>query len=261
MSDQSQRTIPATPRRREFARQNGLMPLSTLPAWIAAASAAVMLAPWWFAATLPVAQDMIENVIRSSVKNMSGSIGFSNDLLLRLFLPTMVVILVSSGVGLIVRMLLDGVSWQPSRILPAMHRIDVSRGLSRMFSARTLGMIVLHTCSLAALVLAVYVAMCPFIQSSQLAGWEESLVSHPMSIIVQAQRAMFGLIGVSIAIVMAQWFLARWQFEKRIRMTPEEYQEEARSLQADPKIKLMRDQMRRPSALNRSLVSDTRNGQ
>ena len=130
-----------------------------------------------------------------------------------------------------------------------------------MFSARTLGMIVLHTCSLAAVVLAVYVAMCPFIQSSQLAGWEESLVSHPMSIIVQAQRAMFGLIGVSIAIVMAQWFLARWHFEKRIRMTPEEFQEEARSLQADPKIKLMRDQMRRPSALNRSLVSDTRNGQ
>ncbi|MEO1992072.1 MAG: EscU/YscU/HrcU family type III secretion system export apparatus switch protein [Pirellulales bacterium] len=259
MSDQSQRTIPATPRRREFARQNGLMPLSTLPAWIAAVATAVTLGPLWFAATLPVAKDMTENMIRSAAQDISKPVAFLNNLPLRLFMPTMVVILVSSGVGLIVRMLLDGVSWQSSRIVPSMHRIDVFRGLSRMLSIRTLGMIILHAGTLAVAVVAVYWAIFPLVRSSQSSGWEESVVSNSMSIIGRVQLAMFLLIGVNAAIVSAYWLLSRWHFEKRIRMTPKEFQEEARSLQADPKIKLMRDQMRRPAAMKRSLVSDIRN--
>lgn len=128
-----------------------------------------------------------------------------------------------------------------------------------MLSIRTLGMIILHAGTLAVAVVAVYWAIFPLVRSSQSSGWEESVVSNPMSIIGRVQLAMFLLIGVNAAIVSAYWLLSRWHFEKRIRMTPKEFQEEARSLQADPKIKLMRDQMRRPAAMKRSLVSDIRN--
>jgi len=44
------------------------------------------------------------------------------------------------------------------------------------------------------------------------------------------------------AVAAAQWGAARLAFERRLRMTPEEFKEEMSSLEADPKIKFERRQ-------------------
>ena len=49
----------------------------------------------------------------------------------------------------------------------------------------------------------------------------------------------------SAAVAVAQWGLARWRFERRIRMTPQEFADEAKSMQADPKVRLLRQQRRK----------------
>ncbi|NDH95598.1 MAG: hypothetical protein EBZ13_13930 [Planctomycetia bacterium] len=41
---------------------------------------------------------------------------------------------------------------------------------------------------------------------------------------------------------VGQWLIQRILFERRIRMTPAEFREELRSLQADPKIRRTRGQ-------------------
>jgi flagellar biosynthesis protein FlhB len=51
----------------------------------------------------------------------------------------------------------------------------------------------------------------------------------------------------SAAVAVAHWGLARLRFERRIRMTPQEFAAEAKSMQADPKVRLMQQQRRRPA--------------
>ena len=55
MADAADRTLPASPRRREAARRAGMMPAAALPAWAAGAATTLRLLPAWGRATLPAA--------------------------------------------------------------------------------------------------------------------------------------------------------------------------------------------------------------
>ena len=70
--DTADRTIPATPRRREAARQQGMMPLSSLPAWLAGVLTAVALAPAWAAVTLPAAADMLRRTLGAAGRDAAS---------------------------------------------------------------------------------------------------------------------------------------------------------------------------------------------
>jgi flagellar biosynthesis protein FlhB len=54
-----------------------------------------------------------------------------------------------------------------------------------------------------------------------------------------------GLALAAALVAIAQYAISRWRFERRIRMTPEEFAEEARALQADPKVRLLQHARRR----------------
>jgi flagellar biosynthetic protein FlhB len=256
MSDQSQRTIPATPRRREAARQLGIMPLSTLPAWIAAVVTAVALGPAWAAATLPAAGEMLEEAILSAGRGIE--LDLSAVVPTRLVMPTLAVVLASGGVGLVVRMLLDGIAWRPARILPAAHRIDPLAGLARIVSLGTAGAILANSLALAAIVAAACYALAPLVIDPQPVGQGLAAAADPLPLLARGQRAIFGLAAGAAVVAAVQWAAARWRFERRIRMTPQEFQDEARSLQADPKVKLMREQTRRRIAAAPSPAPDSR---
>ena len=58
MSAASDRRLPATPRRREAARRQGVMPTAALPAWVASAVVAILLLPWWARTTLAATSEM-----------------------------------------------------------------------------------------------------------------------------------------------------------------------------------------------------------
>jgi len=116
MADASDRTIPATPRRREAARQQGMMPLSSLPAWLAAVLVAVGLRPAWWAATVPAAADMLRATLRAAAHEAAFDPALFLDM--RLFLPTIGVVLASGTVGIAVRVLLNGTAWRPAGSRP-----------------------------------------------------------------------------------------------------------------------------------------------
>ena len=72
--------------------------------------------------------------------------------------------------------------------------------------------------------------------------------TDPVRLIGIGQRAILPLAAVAAVVAAIQWVIARRRFEVRIRMTPQEHQDEVRSLQADPKVRLMREQTRRSPA-------------
>ncbi|MDA7993569.1 MAG: EscU/YscU/HrcU family type III secretion system export apparatus switch protein [Pirellulales bacterium] len=52
---------------------------------------------------------------------------------------------------------------------------------------------------------------------------------------------LWGILTVAIAVTVMDWWLQRFRFERKIRMTPSELREELRSLKANPKVRWQRN--------------------
>jgi flagellar biosynthesis protein FlhB len=248
MSDAADRTIPATPRRRESARRLGFMPLSSLPAWVATVATTLLLLPAWAEATFEAATTMMSQALSDAVNypNSDGTVPSPRlDILLpaSLLLPTLAVVGIAAVVGLLVRLLLDGPTWQPGRVAPSLGRISLLAGLARICSLATLTSIVGHACGLALLVAVAGLSVGPLIA---LLGSGEVAVA-PMKMLVAVQQAILPLVAAAAAVASCSWIVARLRFERRIQMTPQEYADEARSMQANPQVRLMRQQRRTAS--------------
>jgi flagellar biosynthesis protein FlhB len=70
------------------------------------------------------------------------------------------------------------------------------------------------------------------------------LAHEPARLFAAAQQAILPLVAAAAVVAACSWAFSRLRFERRIRMTPQEYADEARSMQADPKVRLMRQQRR-----------------
>lgn len=237
MSDNGDRTLPATPRRREAARRSGSMPTAAAPAWAATAAAAVLLGPAWLRATVPAAADVLRATLPAPGVPDLGTL-----LPASLVLPTVGLVLAAGAAGLAVRLLLDGFSWQPGRAAPDLRRIAPLAGLARILSARTLAACLGHALGLALLVAAALAASGPLVGLAA----PEMGFADPAPLATAAWRPLAWLVVVAAAVSVAQWGLARRRFEASIRMTPQEFADETRGLQADPQVRLL--QWRRRAA-------------
>ena len=241
MADTADRTLPATPRRREAARRAGMMPAAALPAWAAGAATALALLPAWGRATLPAAADMLRDAMRHGVVHHAAPAEWSALVPAAIVLPTLGVVLASAAAALAVRLVLDGLSWEPGRVAPDLQRVDPVAGLRRMFSVATLGAIVGSALGLGVLVAATVLAARPLVAVlssadgpvAELQAW------------AAANHTLLALAAAAAVVAVAQWGLARLRFERRIRMTPQEFADEAKSMQADPKVRLLQQQRRR----------------
>lgn len=240
MSDSSDRVIPATPRRREAARRQGMMPVAALPAWAASAGVAILLLPAWGRTTVTAAAAALRDAIATAAPGPRQLAEVAWPLPLALLLPTLGVVAASAAAGLAVRFLLDGFSWQPARALPDLRRVDPLAGLQRIISAGTLTAALGNGISLAILATATACVVAPLVAG---AGARDPLV-EPASWIGAAWRAAVGLAAVAGVLSACQWALARLRFERRLRMTPQEFADEAKSMQADPKVRLLQQQRR-----------------
>jgi len=239
MADASDRTIPATPRRREAARRAGLSAPADLPAWAASVAVALALAPWWARATIPMAAEGLREVFASTLAG--GSTIPAWPLPVAVALPTLVVVAASAAAGLVVRFACDGFSWQPGRAAFDLRRVDPVAGIARIFSRATLGTLLTAMVGLAILGGAAVVAGRPLLAVQ--ATLPEPGAIGPVAAV--AWRAMAWVVAGAGAVAVGQWLLARRRFEGRIRMTPQELAEEQKEMQADPRVRLL-NQRRSP---------------
>jgi flagellar biosynthetic protein FlhB len=237
MADDSDRVIPATPRRREAARRQGAMPTAALPAWVATAGTATLLLPVWGTATMPAAADLMRTAIGGAGRPQSLDLWPG---LIAVALPTTAVVVVAAAAGLTVRFVLDGFSWQPARITPSLRRIDPFAGLLRIFSWRTVTAALGGGLGLAVMVVAAVLAMRPLLGPAGL-----SAIGDEPRVAAATWRAAAWLFVAAAVVAVVRWLAARRRFEQQIRMTPEEFAEEAKSAQADPKVRMLQQQRQR----------------
>jgi flagellar biosynthesis protein FlhB len=228
MADDSDRVIPATPRRREAARRQ---------AWVATAGTATLLLPVWATTTLPAATGLVRTAIRAAgdprpIDPWPGLVAVA--------LPTLAVVVAAAAAGLAVRLLLDGFSWQPSRIAPSLRRIDPFAGLARIFSWHTATAALGGGLGLAVMAVAAWLAVGPLVGPATQVG-----IGAEPRVAAAAWRAAAGLFVAGAVVAIVRGLAARRRFEQRIRMTPEEFADEAKTAQADPKVRLLQQQRRR----------------
>lgn len=247
MSDADERTIPATPRRRELARRRGVMPTAAQPAWVAAAATAVILLPAWSRATFPAATEMMRGALLAAVADGGGTgPRFDAVIPVSLLLPTAAVVAAAGIVGLSVRLLLDGGGWRLERAAPSFERLDILAGLARIFSARTAAAAATSAAGLTVVTAVALGCVGPLVAAL---GSPES-ATDPALLVPPARRLLVAVAAGSAAVAAGQFVLARLRFERHIRMTPQEFADESRSMQAAPRVRMM--QHRRATTSPRS---------
>lgn len=252
MSDASERTLPATPRRRQRAEREGVFPTASLPAWGAGMAVTILLLPAWWRSTLRASVD----AIRLACVPTHPAPRAVGDLwpLIGVVLPTIAVIGAAAGAVLAVRLLVDGFRWNPAALLPDPRRIDPLAGLRRIASLTTLSAAAGGACWLA---IPLGVASRSADRIMRLvAGTTEALpIEGPIPLAIDlaadaiptATSLLVPTVVAALAVSLVRWLLLRNRAARRIRMTPEELREELRSLEAPPPIRWGRPSTARPT--------------
>jgi flagellar biosynthetic protein FlhB len=202
-------------------------PSAALPAWAASAATAIALAPAWVRATIPAAAEAIREAAASAMPGEASS-----AISVAVVLPSLGLVAASAAAGMAVHLACDGLSFQPGRAAIDPQRINPMAGLRRIFSWATLLGSAGHAAALVALVVVGVMATRPL--AAMLSEPEDaSRVGYA------AWQAVMWLAAAAALLTIAQWFLAKRRFEGRIKMTPQEYAEEAKDLRADPRVRLM----------------------
>jgi len=240
MADMTDRTIPASPRRREEARRAGLQPQASLPAWAASAAAAILLLPAWLRATVPAAAE----AFAASAAAVAGGpqAGPVWPVSLALVLPTLGLVAASAAAGLAVRLACDGLSFQPGRAALDLRRINPMAGLQQIFSPHMLLGLAGQAAAVIVLGAAAVVTARPLV--AVLAASPDPGDMAAAGLV--AWRAVGGMAAAAAGLAVIQWLFARRRFERRIRMTPQEFADEAKDLQADPRVRLLQQQRKAP---------------
>jgi flagellar biosynthetic protein FlhB len=233
MADTADRTIPATPRRREQARRAGQEPTATLPAWAASAATAILLAPAWARSTVPAAAEAFREAASAAALPGEAAAPIS----LGVVMPSLGLIAASAAAGMAVHLATGGFSFQPARAAFTPQRINPLTGFQRIFSGGTLLGMLGHAAALSALVVIAVMAARP-LAGMMLVPAEAPAVGDV------AWRAIAWLAVAAAVLATVQWLVARRRFERRIMMTPQEFADEAKDLQADPRIKLLQQKMK-----------------
>jgi flagellar biosynthetic protein FlhB len=240
MSAAAERSIPATPRRREAARSQGMVPSAAALGWVAMVAAVVSLLPEWCRTTADAAADMMRQSLTAAVREPAGGQGTGIDLggLISpsTILPTVVLVLASAFCGLTLRFLLDGSAWRLSHAAPDWRRVDPLAGVRRIASLGTLRAVLFNGCCLAGIVAGGVFGATPLVRLLA----DADLTADASRWLAAARGTLLSVLAAAVAVAAMQWALARLRFERRIRMTPEEFEDEMRGMEADPKIRLMR---------------------
>lgn len=231
----SDRTLPATPRRREQAQRRGLLPTSDGVAWMASTIVLTACLPMWLTSMTTIVSDHLLN-LPGDLADPTLPLGpIAARLAWQLVWPTLLVLTAATTAGLGVRMLADRPRLVPGR-LAAWERLSPANGIRRMASRETARQLLTGLLATVVLGLAMWWSFDDLVAS--LRDRSLSPVDTAQGSLWLGWHGLWGLLAAASLVAAVQQFL-RWRAsERRLRMTAEELREEQRLLEADPRIRL-----------------------
>ncbi len=247
------KTHDPTPRRRQQAREAGRVAQSQdlNSAILLLVSLALLLLGG------PALVEFLANFLRDSLGGSSwrswihthdagsplvtGHVGALVPALARLLLP----VLAGGALAAIGGSLLQsGFLFRPRRIAPDLSRVNPIAGMRRVFSGASAARVVFGV---------VKIGVVGAIALGGLWSRREELASlaalGPADLAVQVWDVCFWTClkigGALLALSAVDYLYQRWQFERDLKMTPQEIREEMRELHGDPQIAVRRRELRR----------------
>ncbi|MGZ8364822.1 MAG: flagellar biosynthesis protein FlhB [Nitrospira sp.] len=241
--DRSNKTEPATPKRKEDARKKGQIAIShDLSTAVILLSGIGLLA-----AMLPVGLQKMTEMTRQGL-TLSFPLAFYKDMsieqvyevviqagltVVTLSLPVLMGILVmGSGASL----LQSGLLWRADAIQLDAQRISPIKGLSRLFSLRSVIELVKGLLKIAIVTgVGLWVARYDVLQIPGLVGFDMGTALQVTGgLSLKVALAVAGAIAVLAGF---DYFYQRYEWERSLRMSKEEVKEEHKSAEGDPLIK------------------------
>ena len=241
--DRSNKTEPATPKRKEDARKKGQIAMSRdLSTAVVLLSGVGLLA-----AMLPVGLQKMTEMTRQGL-TLSFPLAFYKDMsieqvseivihagltVVMLSLPVVLGILVmGSGASL----LQSGLLWRADAIQPDAKRISLIKGLSRLFSLRSVIELVKGLLKIAIVTgVGVWVARYDVLQIPGLIGFDMGTVLGVTGWL--ALKVGLAVAGAIAVLAGFDYFYQRYEWERSLRMSKDEVKEEHKSSEGDPLIK------------------------
>ena len=241
--DRSNKTEPATPKRKEEARKKGQIAVSR------DLSTAVILLSGigLLAAMLPVGVQKMTDMTRQgltlsfpldfhegmSIEQVYAVVMHAGLTVVTLSLPVVVGILV---MGSAASLLQTGLLWRANAVQPDVERISPIKGLSRLFSLRSVMELAKGLLKIAIVTgIGVWVARYDVLQIPGLIGFDLGTVLQVTGrLSLKVGLTVAGAIGILAGL---DYFYQRYEWERSLRMSKDEVKEEHKATEGDPLIK------------------------
>lgn len=245
------RTEPATPRRRQEARERGHVARS------GDLSAAVVLLAGVLALTLMGSTFVggLATAVRTVLGGLAGFDGDAATLSTRFgavalsgltgMAPFLIAVLVAAVAANLVQV---GFLFTGGQMAPSMERLDPVRGFGRIFSLRALARLFAGFLKVAAV--GGVVALTIWGERQRLAGL--AAADFPGAVGYGSGLVMTVSLRAALALLvlgLLEFAYQRWQYERDLRMSRHEVREELRRFEGDPRIRERRRAVQRQVAL------------
>lgn len=252
-----ERTEEATPRRREEAKRRGQIIKSRELSSVALLSTGFLS----FLVLSFVFFQQFFFILKFSFSNFSiGDLDFSNFLyiiktclyaLFKFLLPLFVLLVISAFVIYLVQT--GGGVWAGESISLKWDRINPVEGFKRLFSLTSLFELVKSLVKLALITgFSYWIISQNFDKLIKLLGVESYYLLVTLKVLL---KDLLGkLLFVLAFLAILDWLYARWDFERKLRMTREELKEELKQTEGDPWVKAKIRQKQREMSRQRMLA-------
>jgi len=234
-----EKTEPATPKKREKAREDGDVARSAeMPSvfvllgsitvlWMTAGLLSgkferLFLDTFWF--------DAVPELTVKAVVDLCFESGW---FFLAVMAPVLVVVVI---LGIFANVVMVGFVIAPKALMPKIDRIDPIKGFQNKFSLQAVGELVK---SLLKLTIIIYVAW--LVVKGELGLIPTLYDESALRIFLYMGRVAIKIFLVStlpmVAVALADFVFQKWRFEEKLKMTRQEVKEEHKEMEGDPQVK------------------------
>lgn len=245
----SQRTEPATPRRRQEARRRGQVPrsadLAQGAALLAAVVAGSLAAPWGFGRLSAFTSRLLVNPEAARQPQVVGEGMLAAAAVAG---PSLGAALV---VGVLVGLVQTGGLFTAKPLEPQLDRLNPLRSLERLFSWRSAAEGAKALVKMAAVVAAVWAPLQQAVTEARVGFPDSEELLAQLGATVQA----VGLRGAAALLVVGgfDYLYQRFEYERGLRMTRQEVREDLKETEGDPLVKSRQRSRQRELARRRML--------
>lgn len=252
-----ERTEQATPRRREKAREEGSVArsadLNAAAILVFGCLSLIFLGPFMANKSAELLRYVMANAPTIAVSDPTFY-GVFKDNLIKFFIiagPFMGILLV---IGVAANVAQVGFHISPKALAPKFEKLDLSKGFKRLFSMKSMVMLIRDTLKLLVVGFVAYKVIAAeipqFFQLSDMSAGQLAIVLGKLSLGIALK------IGAAVLVIAALDFAyQKFDFEKSIRMSRQELKEEFKETEGSPQVKARVRQIQREMARKRMMAA------